>query len=102
MSLGNQRIAKDFTVVNPLGLHARPAALFVQAVSRYKEARVWVSKADETVDGKSIMSLLLLGVMPGETITVSVEGKEAAAVMAALEDLFEHNLELPAGAAVSH
>ncbi len=79
-------ITKKLTVLNKLGIHARPAAQFVRAASRFK-SDVTVVKDDESVDGKSIMGLMMLAVGCGAVITVSVEGPDEEASMAALEEL---------------
>src|SRR5437879_1573950 len=55
-----QKAEKEITIVNRLGLHARPAALFVKVASRFR-AEVWVKKESEEVNGKSIMGLMMLG-----------------------------------------
>jgi phosphocarrier protein HPr len=62
-------LKETFVIQNRLGLHARAAALFVQAVAGL-DADVFVSKDDETVDGKSIMGLILLGAGVGSSINV--------------------------------
>ena len=50
---------RDFTVLNRLGLHARPSAMFVKVCSRFK-CDIWVEKDGEQVNGKSIMGLMML------------------------------------------
>ena len=79
-------ITKKLTVLNKLGIHARPAAQFVRVASRFK-SDVTVEKDDESVDGKSIMGLMMLAVGCGAVIDVSVEGADEAEAMAALEEL---------------
>ncbi len=79
-------ITKKLTVLNKLGIHARPAAQFVRAASKYK-SDVTVVKDDESVDGKSIMGLMMLAVGCGAVITVTVDGPDEEASMAALEEL---------------
>ena len=81
-------ITKQLTVLNKLGIHARPAAQFVRAASRF-QAGVTVEKDGETVDGKSIMGLMMLAVGWGAEITVTVEGDDEAAAMEALEQLVQ-------------
>ena len=74
-------IKKEFIVKNKLGLHARPAALFVQTASRY-QSEVKVSKGETEVNGKSVMGLMMLAAECGSTIVLTVEGtdeEEAAA-----------------------
>lgn len=68
------------------GLHARPAALFVQVASRFQSA-VRVRKGRREVDGKSIMGLLTLAVSRGSTIELTTEGADAADALQALEQI---------------
>lgn len=79
-------ITKKITVLNKLGIHARPAAQFVRIASRFR-ADVTVEKDDERVDGKSIMGLMMLAVGCGAEITVSADGPDEAETLAALEEL---------------
>lgn len=79
-------ITKKITVLNKLGIHARPAAQFVRIASRF-QADVTVEKDDERVDGKSIMGLMMLAVGCGAEITVTADGPDEAETLEALEDL---------------
>lgn len=79
-------ITKTITVLNRLGIHARPAAQFVRVASRF-QADVTVEKDEERVDGKSIMGLMMLAVGCGVEITVSAEGADEAEAVAAIEEL---------------
>ena len=79
-------ITKKLTILNKLGIHARPAAQFVRVASRVA-ADVTVEKDDESVDGKSIMGLMMLAVGCGADITVTTDGSDEAEAMAALEEL---------------
>jgi phosphocarrier protein HPr len=79
-------ITKDLTIVNKLGLHARPAAMFVKVSSAWN-SEIWVEKDDEQVNGKSIMGLMMLAAGCGAKINVSVEGPDEVEAMAALEQL---------------
>lgn len=81
-------ITKKITVLNKLGIHARPAAQFVRVASRF-QSDVTVEKDDERVDGKSIMGLMMLAVGCGAEITVSAEGPDEAETLAALEELVQ-------------
>jgi phosphocarrier protein len=73
-------------IINQKGLHARASAKFVQTVEKF-EAEVRVSRGGETVGGTSIMGLMMLAASPGTSITVEASGKDAAAVVEALETL---------------
>ena len=79
-------ITKKLTILNKLGIHARPAAQFVRVASRFA-ADVTVEKDDESVDGKSIRGLMMLAVGCGADITVTTDGSDEAEAMAALEEL---------------
>ncbi len=80
------QIAREIVVKNAQGLHARPAALFVQIASRYN-SNVTIQKDGEKVNGKSIMGILTLGVQPGVTLKLEVDGDDADQVIAELEEL---------------
>ena len=73
-------------IINQKGLHARASAKFVQTVEKF-EAEVRVSRGGETVGGTSIMGLMMLAASPGTSITVEATGKDASAVVDALETL---------------
>lgn len=78
---------RQLTIMNKVGLHARPAALFVQTAARFKDTRVEVLKDGAARDAKSILSVLTLGVSQGTTITVRAEGPQAEAAIDALTEL---------------
>jgi len=82
-------ITKKLTIQNKLGIHARPAAQFVRVASRFA-ADVTVEKDEESVDGKSIMGLMMLAVGWGAEITVTADGADEAAAMDALEELINN------------
>lgn len=84
-------LSEDIIVKNAQGLHARPAALFVQVTSRYHSS-VSIEKDGEKVNGKSIMGLLTLGVPPGATVTLEVEGDDAAELFGELKALLEKDV----------
>jgi phosphocarrier protein HPr len=71
---------RDVSVPNALGLHARAAARFVQTASRF-QASIRVTRGDRTVDGKSIMGILLLAAARGTVLTIAAEGPDAAAAL---------------------
>ncbi len=79
-------LSRTLTIVNDKGLHARASAKFVSTVEAH-EAQATVSREDQSVGGDSIMGLLMLAAAKGCTIDVTCTGPEAAALMAALEDL---------------
>ena len=83
-----QKIEKELTIVNRLGLHARPAAMFVRIASRHL-AEIWVSKEGEEVNGKSIMGLMMLAAGQGSTLRIRCDGPDADKAMEELEDLIK-------------
>jgi phosphotransferase system HPr (HPr) family protein len=84
---------RELTIMNKVGLHARPAALFVQTAARFKDTRVEVVKNGAARDAKSILSVLTLGVSQGTTITVRAEGPQAEAAIAALTELVDRDFD---------
>ncbi len=85
-------IERDLAIRNRLGLHARAAAKFVQTASRFK-SEVKIRKNSEEVDGKSILGLLLLAASQGTQITVSAEGEDEDAAIAAVEELIARSFD---------
>ena len=83
---------KEFVVANKLGIHARPAAMFVKVANRYK-SEIFVEKDEERVNGKSIMGLMMLAAGPGCTVTVETEGADAAQAMDELGKLLDRNFD---------
>ena len=83
-----QKIEKELTIVNRLGLHARPAAMFVRIASRHR-AEIWVSKEGEEVNGKSIMGLMMLAAGQGSKLRIRCDGPDADKAMEDLEDLIK-------------
>lgn len=71
------------TVIDPSGLHARPAARFVQAASRYT-SRIVIRQDGREADAKSLIALLGLTIRPSSEITLSAEGPDADDALAAL------------------
>ena len=81
-----QKIEKEITVINCLGLHARPAAMFVRIASRYR-SEIWVEKEGEQINGKSIMGLMMLAAGQGSKLLIRCEGPDADRAMQDLEEL---------------
>ena len=77
---------KDLTVLNRLGLHARPSAQFVKTCSRFK-CDVWVEKDGEQVNGKSIMGLMMLAAGLGSKLKITCEGSDADKAVLEIEAL---------------
>ena len=85
-------IAREIPIVNPLGLHARAAARFVKLAGGF-QSHIRVTHRARTVDGKSILGLLLLAAARGTSITVSADGADEAAALEAIADLAARGFE---------
>lgn len=83
-------LTRSVTIINRRGLHARAAAKFVQVVARFPQARIQVSKDGQTVNGESIMGLMMLAGTQGSSIEIAASGTEAEAALAALAELVEN------------
>jgi phosphocarrier protein HPr len=79
-------VSRDLAIVNQRGLHARASAKFVQLADSF-QATISVEKDGIKVGGTSIMGLMMLAASPGCSIRVTASGPEAAAAMAAIEQL---------------
>jgi len=77
-------VTKKLTVKNKQGLHARPAALFVQVANKFN-SRISVKRGDEKVNGKSIMGILMLGAEKDSEIIIEAEGDDAQMAISDLE-----------------
>jgi phosphocarrier protein HPr len=88
----NSTITREMIVLNKLGIHARPAAMFVKTANRFGCA-VYVEKDNEKVNGKSIMGLMMLAAGPGSKIKVQVEGSDAAQALHELESLVRRKFD---------
>jgi phosphotransferase system HPr (HPr) family protein len=81
--------SKQVSIVNPNGLHARPACLFARLASRFV-AQVAIIKDGTRVDGKSVLDLLMLGAVHGTQLTIEARGSDAGDAIMALAQLLEH------------
>ena len=80
------KITKELIVCNKLGIHARPAALFVRTANQF-ECDIFVEKDGEKVNGKSIMGLMMLAAGQGSKLRVRAEGPDAAQAVRDIEEL---------------
>ena len=86
------KITKEVIVVNKLGIHARPAAMFVKAANRF-ECDIFVEKDGEKVNGKSIMGLMMLAAGPGSKLLLYAEGHDAAKAVTEIESLLKRKFD---------
>ncbi|HMJ66261.1 MAG TPA: HPr family phosphocarrier protein [Candidatus Binatia bacterium] len=86
------RITKELVVINKLGIHARPAAMFVKTANRF-DCDIFVEKDGERVNGKSIMGLMMLAAGPGSKLLICAEGEDAARAVVDLEGLLKRKFD---------
>ena len=79
----------EVMLLNPSGLHARPAAQFVKAASQFKDTSIKIIKGDRAIDAKSIISIMSLGATKGSVLTIQAEGTDASEAVHALVGLIE-------------
>jgi len=86
-------IKKELIVKNKQGLHARPAAIFVQVANKF-DSRITVRRDAEEVNGKSIMGILMLGAEQGSLIVLEADGADAEQALEELEKIITNEEEL--------
>ena len=85
----HEPLAQEFTVQNRMGIHTRPAAQIVRLANRYPEVDITVSKDEESVNGKSIMGLMMLAAGQGSKLMIRCEGPDADKALLELEELIQ-------------
>ncbi len=82
--------AKEITIKNEVGLHARPATYFIQKANEFKSG-IWVEKEERRVNAKSLLGVLSLGIVKGTTITIIADGADETEAVEALATLIDNN-----------
>ena len=82
----------EFTIRDPLGIHARPAGLLVKEAKAFADTTVTITKNGTTVNATQLMKLMGLGVKQGDVVTVAAGGANEDAAIAAMSDFFQKNL----------
>jgi len=85
-------ITREFQVTNKLGIHARPAAMFVKTANRFT-CDIFVEKDGEKVNGKSIMGLMMLAAGPGSKLLIHADGPDASKALAENENLLKRKFD---------
>src|SRR6516162_7745885 len=85
-------MTKELLVSNKLGIHARPAAMFVKVANRFS-CEIFVEKDGEKVNGKSIMGLMMLAAGPGSKLKVHASGHDASQALVELETLVKRKFD---------
>ena len=68
-------VSREVTVMNAVGLHARPATFFIQRANSFKSS-IWVEKDDRRVNAKSLLGVLSLGIVKGTSFTLIADGTD--------------------------
>lgn len=85
-------IQREITIINKLGLHARAATKLAKTAGQFS-ADIQVSNGESIVDGKSVMSLMLLAAAKGTVLSISAAGEDAEAAVAAIEILINNRFD---------
>jgi phosphotransferase system HPr (HPr) family protein len=85
-------ITEEVIIQNKLGMHARPAALFVQTASKFK-ADITVSKNGVQVNGKSVMGMMMLAAECGSKLKITAKGDDEKNAIATLRKIFENKFD---------
>ena len=88
----NMEAQKEIVIKNKTGLHARPAALFVQIANKF-ESDITITKEDQEVNGKSIMGILMLAAEKGAKVTILAEGNDAEKAVEELSNILINDIE---------
>ena len=86
------KCSKKFIIGNKLGLHARPAAMFVKLANTFT-SEIWVKLDDDEVNGKSIMGLMMLAAPAGSELEIFAEGQDCNKAVDALGELIKGGFE---------
>lgn len=88
----DQTLTVQLVIKNKLGIHARPAAMFVKTANRF-HCNIFVEKDGEKVNGKSIMGLMMLAAGPGSKLTLEAVGGDASTALGELGALIERKFD---------
>jgi phosphocarrier protein HPr len=91
---GKQTAQRELVVINKLGIHARPAALFVKLANRFT-CNILVTKDGDEVNGKSIMGLMMLAAGPGSKLLITCEGEDCHQALDEIEALVKRKFDEP-------
>ena len=80
----------EYTITDPVGIHARPAGLLVKEVKKFAST-VTVTKGEKSVNALKLMALIGMGIKQGDTVSVSIEGADEETTAAAIEAFFKAN-----------
>ena len=79
-------VSRDITIINNIGLHARPATFFIQKANTYKSS-IWLEREERKINAKSLLGVLSMGIAQGMTITLIAEGEDEEKAINGLVEL---------------
>ena len=82
----------EYTINDPIGIHARPAGMLVKEAKAFADTAVTITKGGNTVKATQLMKLMSLGVKQGDVVTVVAEGANEEAAIIAISNFFQNNL----------
>lgn len=82
----------DYTIKDPLGIHARPAGVFAKLAKGYSDTVITITKDGNTVKASQLMKVMGMGIKSGNTITLAAEGPQEDEAIEAAKKFFEENL----------
>ena len=82
----------DFTIKDPLGIHARPAGMFAKLAKGFGDTVVTISKDGNTVKASQLMKVMAMGIKNGHTITIGAEGPDEDKAIEEVRKFLEENL----------
>jgi phosphocarrier protein len=81
-----------YTINDPLGVHARPAGMLAKEAKSFGDTVITVTKEGNTVKASQLMKLMSMCIKQGNEVTVTAEGPDEDAAIAAMEKFFKENL----------
>ena len=85
-------MTRELTIINTVGLHARPATFFIQKANSYR-CSLWVEKEDRRVNAKSLLGVLSLGIAKGTTVTLIADGSDEKEALDGIQALIESDFK---------
>ena len=82
----------EYTITDPVGIHARPAGLLVKEIKSHAGSAVTITKGEKSVNALKLMALMQMGIKQGDTVRIDVEGGDEETVAAAIEAFLKANL----------
>lgn len=90
LTKGGSATELEVTIRNSQGLHARPAAQFVRLTTKYPKVELTVTKDTMSVNGKSIIGIMMLAAGPGSKLQLRAEGDDAHGLLQELRELIDN------------